>query len=164
MSEPIPAPATPEPPPPSTPSGMWALDKLDAFFLWAFNATAKQWLARLAVLVVTFLMSKVTLNRVEYSEGVRDGVVVKLAEKGLVFGTYEGTLAPGGIGSDANGNATGVMSAEPFQFSVNLPDVVEQLKALKPGQRVRLHFSEKLLEWSPRGHTDTYVTKVEPLP
>lgn len=86
-----------------------------------------------------------------YSDGYRDGIVRKFSDKGVWFKTYEGELA-----LDGAGGAIGK-----WDFTVSDTAVIEELKNIPPGQRVRLHYKQYFVTMPFSGDTDYRVTKVE---
>lgn len=90
-----------------------------------------------------------------YSEGYRDGEVQKFSHKGFFFKSWEGELSlPGFKLRDGYGSNV-------FYFSVDNPAIVDELKDLAPGQLVRVHYREVLLN-APVYYSSSYrVTKIE---
>jgi hypothetical protein len=97
-------------------------------------------------------------NKIDYSDGYRDGIIDKLSIKGLVFKTTEGQMILDGFGSDG-----GTISNRIFLFSVKDDAVKKKLEAIPNGQRVRLHYHQVYSSWSPNGDTAYYATDVEVL-
>ncbi len=92
-----------------------------------------------------------------YSDGERAGTVSKFSHRGYVFKTWEGTLNVGGYS-----NGTGSMTPQPFDFSVINDSVANQInEAVKTGQRVTLHYEQKLFKLPWNGDTQYFVTRVE---
>lgn len=86
-----------------------------------------------------------------YSDGIRAGKVMKISKKGYVFKTYEGELNLG-------------MNEQSWSFSVDgsRKDVLEKLEEVSlTGENVKLHYEEKFVQFSWRGDTKYFVTKVE---
>ncbi len=97
-----------------------------------------------------------------YERGVMAGKVIRVAEKGVVFKTWEGKLSLETFGALKDVNPI----AETFDFSVERDDaaVIEDLKAVSlTGERVNLHFLKRYTIFPWRGDTRYYVTKVERL-
>lgn len=92
-----------------------------------------------------------------YSDGERAGTVSKFSRRGYVFKTYEGVLNVGGFSGE-----TGSLTPQYFDFSVKDEAVAKQItEAVKTGQRVTLHYEEKILRLPWNGDTKYYITNVE---
>ncbi|GAB3709896.1 hypothetical protein GCM10027592_46470 [Spirosoma flavus] len=92
-----------------------------------------------------------------YSDGERAGTVSKFSRRGFVFKTYEGVLNVGGFSGE-----TGSLTPQYFDFSVKDENVAKQITdAVKTGQRVTLHYEEKIVRFPWNGETKYYITAVE---
>lgn len=92
-----------------------------------------------------------------YSDGERAGTVSKFSRRGYLFKTYEGVLNVGGFSGE-----TGSLTPQYFDFSVKDDAVAQQITdAVKTGQRVTLHYEEKILRLPWNGETKYYITAVE---
>lgn len=92
-----------------------------------------------------------------YSDGERAGTVSKFSRRGFIFKTYEGVLNVGGFSGE-----TGSLTPQYFDFSVKDDAVAAQVtQAVKTGQRVTLHYEEKILKFPWNGETKYYITSVE---
>ena len=92
-----------------------------------------------------------------YSDGERAGTVSKFSRRGFVFKTYEGVLNVGGFSGE-----TGSLTPQYFDFSVKDDAVgIKITEAVKTGQRVTLHYEEKILRLPWNGDTKYYITSVE---
>jgi hypothetical protein len=92
-----------------------------------------------------------------YSDGERAGTISKFSHRGYVFKTWEGTLNVGGFSGE-----TGSLTPQNFDFSVVSDSIAEQVnQAVKTGQRVTLHYEQKLFKLPWNGDTQYFVTKVE---
>jgi len=92
-----------------------------------------------------------------YSDGERAGTVSKFSRRGFIFKTYEGVLNVGGFSGE-----TGSLTPQYFDFSVDDDAVSAQItQAVKTGQRVTLHYEEKILKFPWNGETKYYITGVE---
>jgi hypothetical protein len=92
-----------------------------------------------------------------YSDGERAGTISKFSRRGFVFKTYEGVLNVGGFSGE-----TGSLTPQYFDFSVREEAVATQItNAVKTGQRVTLHYEEKILRLPWNGDTKYYITTVE---
>jgi hypothetical protein len=91
-----------------------------------------------------------------YSSGIRYGLLQKFSYKGNIFKTYEGEL----ILSSVRSNANVALASEKFFFSVNDKGTAEKLMNLQ-GRNVTLHYKEKngTLAW--RGDTRYIVDSVQ---
>ncbi|KAF0128727.1 MAG: hypothetical protein FD155_3059 [Bacteroidetes bacterium] len=97
-----------------------------------------------------------------YERGVLAGKVLRVAEKGVVFKTWEGKLNLETFGALKGTSPI----AETFDFSVERSDdeVITDLKTVAlTGERVNLHFIKRYTIFPWRGDTRYYVTKVERL-
>jgi len=92
-----------------------------------------------------------------YSDGERAGTVSKFSRRGFVFKTYEGVLNVGGFSGE-----TGSLTPQYFDFSVRDDAIAAKVTdAVKTGQRVTLHYEEKILKMPWNGDTKYYITDVE---
>lgn len=92
-----------------------------------------------------------------YSDGERAGTVSKFSRRGFVFKTYEGVLNVGGFSGE-----TGSLTPQYFDFSVKEEAIAAQITdAVKTGQRVTLHYEEKIFRLPWNGETKYYITAVE---
>lgn len=92
-----------------------------------------------------------------FSDGERAGTISKFSRRGYLFKTYEGVLNVGGFSGE-----TGSLTPQFFDFSVKEDDVAKQITdAVKSGQRVTLHYEEKILRLPWNGDTKYYITSVE---
>jgi hypothetical protein len=97
--------------------------------------------------------------KASYSEGNRTGRLMKFSKKGYIFKTYEGTLDLANISRNQNG-----VIASTWDFSViaENDEVAKQMdKAMTENKYVKLHYEEKYFQFSWRGDTKYFVTKVE---
>jgi hypothetical protein len=134
---------------------------------YKYEQRRKKILATLGVIGAPLLWagSCSVFNGVNYSDGVRVGVVNKFAKKGFVWKTYEGEMAQEGITS--SGNQTG---ANIWEFSIDNSDskkAEELASKLKPyvesGTKVRITYKQQWLSLWPRGGTSYYIEDVQPL-
>ncbi|GAB3928179.1 hypothetical protein [Larkinella terrae] len=92
-----------------------------------------------------------------YSDGERAGTISKYSRRGFMFKTWEGVLNVGGFSGE-----TGSLTPQYFDFSVKDDSVAQQInQAVKTGQRVTLHYEEKLVKLPWNGETKYFVTGVE---
>ena len=92
-----------------------------------------------------------------YSDGERAGTISKFSRRGFLFKTYEGVLNVGGFSGE-----TGSLTPQYFDFSVKEDAVATQItNAVKSGQRVTLHYEEKIIRLPWNGDTKYYITSVE---
>lgn len=92
-----------------------------------------------------------------FSDGERAGTVSKFSRRGYLFKTYEGVLNVGGFSGE-----TGSLTPQFFDFSVKEDAIAKQITdAVKTGQRVTLHYEEKILRLPWNGDTKYYITGVE---
>lgn len=92
-----------------------------------------------------------------FSDGERAGTISKFSRRGYLFKTYEGVLNVGGFSGE-----TGSLTPQFFDFSVKDDAIAKQITdAVKSGQRVTLHYEEKILRLPWNGDTKYYITSVE---
>jgi hypothetical protein len=121
----------------------------------------------LAVLVIA--VSVITLSCLlirgcayyEYSEGSRSGVITKFSRRGLIWKTWEGEMALGGLRQTSQGAVANV-----WHFSLDRRKVhgenIEQLsaeidKAKDSGERIRLEYKQSIISLPWRSSTKYYV-------
>jgi len=117
-------------------------------------------LGLLGICVILPLAGILFIYYVNYSEGFRAGVVMKVSKKGVLFKTYEGELNVEGITSDG-GNK---MPTSVWEFSVEADrkDILEKLEeASLNRKRVKLVYHEKFRKLFWRGDTPYFVVDVE---
>jgi hypothetical protein len=98
-------------------------------------------------------------SKANFSEGNRTGRLMKFSKKGVIFKTQEGQLDVTGISR----NSTGIASST-WDFSVDTDDTktLEAIdKAMSENKIVKLHYEEKFFQFSWRGETKCFVTRVE---
>jgi hypothetical protein len=111
----------------------------------------------LLVFVLLVLGVLYLLTGWSFSDGERAGTVSKFSRRGYVFKTYEGVLNVGGFSGE-----TGSLTPQFFDFSVKDDAVAKKItEAVKTGQRVTLHYEEKILRLPWNGDTKYYITDVE---
>lgn len=91
-----------------------------------------------------------------YSSGIRYGLLQKFSYKGNIFKTYEGEL----ILSSVRSNANVPLASEKFYFSVNDKNTAEKLMNLQ-GRNVTLYYKEKNGTLSWRGDSRYIVDSVQ---
>jgi hypothetical protein len=91
-----------------------------------------------------------------FSDGFRDGTLIKFSRKGYIFKTYEGELNQGGI---ANNTGT-ALANQIWRFSVKEKAVAEKLNSLG-GKIVRLHYKEYKKNFIWEGETNYLVDGAE---
>jgi len=101
--------------------------------------------------IITVLICSYT-----YSEGSRAGVLIKFSKKGFIFKTYEGELNIGGMGNVPNTAQGNVI----WTFSVKDEAVADKLATME-GQKVSLHYEEKVKAMPWQGETDYYIIRAE---
>jgi hypothetical protein len=90
-----------------------------------------------------------------YSEGFRAGIVLKVSRKGVLFKTYEGQLNLGGLNLDRDNL---------WEFSVADEDtlVIQRLEeAALSRERVELIYEERYIQVPWRGDTKYFVRDVK---
>lgn len=111
----------------------------------------------------------------EYSDGDRTGTIQKFSRKGLFSKTWEGEMMLGGLvkksstssDSDGNTHTTSSMVANVWQFTVEDPALIEQVKkAMEDGGGVRAHYRQEYLASPFRTETGVFgpyfLTKIAP--
>jgi hypothetical protein len=93
-----------------------------------------------------------------YSDGYRDGTLIKFSRKGYVFKTYEGELNQGGITNPVPGTA---MTNQIWHFSVKEKAVAKELEKLPAGSLVKLHYKQYNKNFFWEGETNYLVDGVE---
>ena len=89
-----------------------------------------------------------------YSDGVRNGHIVKISHKGVIFKTWEGQ-----IHLDCSRVGSNPM---PWDFSVPDDKIANEIQqASLENSCVNLHYKEKFFKFSWLGDTKYYVYKVE---
>ncbi len=97
--------------------------------------------------------------KANYSEGNRTGRLMKFSKRGYIFKTCEGTLDLNNISKTNAG-----MVSSTWDFSVDDSDAktFEAIdKAMTENKVVKLHYEEKFFQFSWRGDTKYFVTKIE---
>ena len=106
-------------------------------------------------------------NGIEYSQGIRTGMINKISEKGLFWKTYEGQMALEGIVSGNNS-----VGANVWDFSLdrqarhgeNPKELAEKIRQyLETGTKVKVNYVEPLATWPWRSGTDYLIQSVEPV-
>ena len=92
-----------------------------------------------------------------YSDGYRDGTLIKFSRKGYIFKTYEGELNQGGIANPSPGTA---LANQIWHFSVKDDAVADKLNGLG-GKVVRLHYKEYIKNFIWEGDTNYLVDGAE---
>ena len=92
-----------------------------------------------------------------YSDGYRDGTLIKFSRKGYVFKTYEGELNQGGIANPSQGTA---LANQIWKFSVKENAVADKLNLLG-GKVIRLHYKQYNKNFIWEGETNYLVDGVE---
>lgn len=92
-----------------------------------------------------------------FSDGYRDGTLIKFSRKGYIFKTYEGELNQGGIANPSPGTA---LANQIWYFSVKDKAVAEKLNQLG-GKVVRLHYKQYNKNFIWEGETNYLVDGAE---
>lgn len=100
-----------------------------------------------------------------YSEGERTGLVNKLSHKGWICKTWEGEMNMGGFrnssSTDSDGNTTSSLVANVFEFTVQDPEIVQQIKeAMASSQIVTLEYDQQKLYNPCDSSTGYFITAV----
>lgn len=87
------------------------------------------------------LLVVIILSGCSYSDGKRQGQIVKLSHKGLVCKTWEGELAT--LSGRKNGIDNGTLFSNTFYFSVRNDEILQKLQlAMDKGKEVSLSYKE----------------------
>ena len=105
------------------------------------------------LVLLVFFYWKYFMN---YSSGIRYGLLQKFSHKGTVFKTYEGELILSSVTSNNNVS----LASEKFYFSVTNAHTADKLMHAQ-GDYVRLYYNEKNGTLSWRGDTRYIVDSVE---
>lgn len=121
----------------------------------------KVWhIAAITAAALCLIVGGCSVDGPEYGSGYRDGVVQKFSRKGFVFKSNEGELALSSVAPEAGGG--GMSSRWEFTVEDECVSVVRALKALKPGETVRLHYEQRM--WASYRYSTRYrVIRVERL-
>jgi len=122
---------------------------------------AKKILLAFFALLLLILAGYYLYTQYTYSEGIRAGQLVKFSKKGFVFKTYEGELNLGGINTANQGNGAMVVN-NMWDFSVVDETVANDIMKYD-GQRITVHYKEKVKALPWQGETKYFVDKVEAL-
>lgn len=103
----------------------------------------------LIIIVAIFAAWYAFVYFANFSEGTRNGELIKFSNKGLIFKTWEGEISQG------------ISGAQIFSFSVEdkNDDVIKRLEALQ-GRYVKLTYKERFGTFSWLGDTKYFVTDV----
>ena len=105
------------------------------------------------LIIAIFFYWKYFMN---YSSGIRYGLLQKFSHKGNIFKTYEGEL----ILSSVRSNANVAIASEKFYFSVTDKHTADKLMHAQ-GRQVTLYYKQKNGTLSWRGDTPYIVDSVE---
>ena len=120
----------------------------------------------IGIVLVGFIIYAALIVYYPYSEGTRTGVLQKLSHKGYVIKTWEGELQMRGIMTGQDPNQMN-MGGNIWQFSVGRGEdaVIQALQAAEAkGARVTLNYTQYSKQFSWRGETVYFVTKVTEAP
>lgn len=126
--------------------------------------------ALFAALLLAFYILVALLNLINYSDGVRTGVIGKLSSKGIACWTTEGQLALPNFARSGALRGAGQSVDNTFYFSVPDRDVRKQLESIPDGSPVTLEYRQKLftLAWPIpllcRRRTQYEIVGVRPAP
>jgi hypothetical protein len=127
------------------------------------NMTLVEWMTLAAIVAIAGLIvaepiAKVTGIPIQYSDGDRTGVVVKLSKKGIIWKTWEGQMNLGAMSTDGNGIAVPSV----WQFSVADDAVLKQInEAAISGKRITLHYEQPILLPYSKGSSQYLVTSAK---
>lgn len=113
---------------------------------------------KLKYFVVALMLFCVGCGRgLDYSDGSRQGTIVKFSKKGVFCKTWEGEMVLGGLRSSEGGAVANV-----WEFSVideKLVPLVQQ--AADSGERIKLSYHQGLFTGVCISNSDYFVTSVE---
>ena len=104
-------------------------------------------------------------NNIDYSKGMRTGMINKFSERGLFWKTYEGQMALEGIVSGKN-----YVGANVWDFSLdrqakhgeNIVELTEKIRNyLEKGNKVKVDYIEQFDTWPWRSETNYLIQNVE---
>ena len=110
-------------------------------------------------IVIVALASFLIYANFTFSEGSRNGTVIKLSKKGVMFKTFEGQLNVGAYVKEGNGAPTTIWEFSVPKSNQQVLDDINQ--AIDNGRRVKLHYKEKLMTLPWRGDTKYLIYKVD---
>ena len=125
----------------------------------SFKRVKKGALLTFVGIALVAILAFVAYASFTFSEGTRNGTVIKLSNKGVMFKTYEGQLNVGAYVREGIGPPTTI-----WEFSVPKGNtkVLEDInEAVDKSRRVKLHYKEKLMTLPWRGDTKYLIFKVE---
>jgi len=103
-------------------------------------------------------------NNINYSNGVRSGMINKISNKGLFWKTWEGEMALEGMVSGENSNGANVWDFSIDRDDPKTQDLVKKIQtALSTGQKVKVDYTQKLTTWPWRSDTTYLITDVQPI-
>ncbi len=133
----------------------------DQSFIGRAKAATSKFIKRtLLVLLIVGIAVIAFLYVGVFERGVMAGKVLRIAEKGVIFKTYEGQLSREAFGTLKNASPL----SETYDFSVETSEthVLENLRAVAlTGERVNLHFVKRYMKFPWRGDTRVFITRVE---
>ncbi len=105
-------------------------------------------------------------NDLQYSEGIRTGMINKFSEKGLAWKTYEGQMALEGIvgGRTVGANVWDFSLDRQARHGEKTEELAQKIRTyLESGTKVKVTYVEPLKTWPWRSGTDYLITSVEPV-
>lgn len=133
----------------------------DQGFLNKAKAATMKFIKRLLLILLAIgLLVMLFMYFGVFERGVMAGKVLRIAEKGVIFKTYEGQLSREAFGSLKGASPL----AETYDFSVenSQAEVLKDLQAVAlSGERVNLHFVKRYMKFPWRGDTRVFITRVE---
>jgi hypothetical protein len=129
-------------------------------FLYKQKIMVKKILLGIVAVLLLVLVGYYFYTQYTYSEGIRAGQLVKFSKKGFVFKTYEGELNLGGINANQGNGAMVVNNM--WDFSVVDEAVANDIMKYD-GQKITVHYQEKVKALPWQGETRYFVDRVEPI-
>jgi hypothetical protein len=102
--------------------------------------------------ILTLALAVYILFFYPYSEGYRDGYVIKFSKKGYVFKTWEGELRI---------NVLSLNDAKPWTFSVVNKSVADKLNTIDQRVYVKLKYKQYIMRAFFRGDTKYFIQEVQ---
>lgn len=136
-------------------------------YFWRESSPIERFIVVTIVILVLAILGqpivKIVGIPVQYSDGERTGVVVKISKKGFFWKTWEGNMNTGAMSTDGEGVAVPVV----WEFSVVDEGIVREIQeAAKGGERITLHYDQPIaLPWrkGSSGYLVTGASRKQPL-
>lgn len=112
----------------------------------------------LGLLIFIFVLTVLFFYNINYSEGYRAGIVIKMSNKGYIFKTAEGQLDVEGLNASGKGTMSSVWN---FSVDKDNEELIKKLNEVSLSkERVQLKYEEKYAQLFWRGDTKYFITDV----